>query len=87
MIASPEGAADTEMTGRDRLHPPYVAFVSAGAARAISKSCGAAAQDDTPITLATGLRSSVVGRRREAATAAGKGRGPGCQGTPMAAHI
>jgi hypothetical protein len=28
------GAADAEMTGRDRLHPPYAAFVSAGAARA-----------------------------------------------------
>ena len=60
------------MTGRDRLHPPYVAFVSAGAARAISKSCGAAAQDDTPITLATGLRSLVVETLERSATA-GKG--------------
>jgi hypothetical protein len=54
------------MTGRDRLHSPYAAFVSAGAARAISKSYGVAAQDDTPITLATGLRSLVVERWSEA---------------------
>ena len=31
---TPQGAADAEMIGRDGLHPPYAAFVSAGAARA-----------------------------------------------------
>jgi hypothetical protein len=31
---TPQGAADAEMIGRDRLHPPYAAFVSTGAARA-----------------------------------------------------
>ena len=31
---TPPGVADAEMTGREGLHPPYAAFVSAGAARA-----------------------------------------------------
>jgi hypothetical protein len=31
---TPQGAADAEMIGRDRLHPPYAALVSTGAARA-----------------------------------------------------
>ena len=28
---TPRGAADAEAIGRDRLHPPYAAFVSTGA--------------------------------------------------------
>jgi hypothetical protein len=31
---TPLGVAGAEMIGRDRLHPPYAAFVSTGAARA-----------------------------------------------------
>jgi hypothetical protein len=39
-----QGVADAEAIGRDRLHPPYAAFVSTGAARAtlwgsITRSC------------------------------------------------
>ena len=63
------------MIGRAGLHPPYAAFVSAGAARATQMPGilrHAAGQDDTPITAATGLRSSVENRWRDAATAAGK---------------
>jgi hypothetical protein len=62
--------------GRDRLHPPYAAFVSTGAARAtqmleiLRRTAG---QDDIPITAAAGLRSSVEDRWRQAAKAAGKG--------------
>jgi len=54
---TPQGAADAERIGRGGLHPPYVAFVSAGAARAIQMLeilRHAAGQDDTPITAATG---------------------------------
>ena len=72
---TPQGAADAEMIGRDRLHPPYAAFVSTGAARAtqmLEILRHAAGQDDTPITAATGLRSSVENRWRDAAKAAGK---------------
>ena len=64
------------MIGRDGLHPPYAAFVSTGAARAtqmLEILRHAAGQDDTPITAATGLRSSVEDRWRDAANAAGKG--------------
>lgn len=71
-----QGAADAEMIGRDRLQPPYAAFVSTGAARAtqmLEILRHAAGQDDTPITVAAGLRSSVEDRWRQAATAAGKG--------------
>jgi phosphohistidine phosphatase SixA len=73
---TPQGAADAEMMGRGRLHPPYAAFVSTGAARAtqmLEILRHAAGQDDVPITEATGLRSSAEGRWREAAKAAGKG--------------
>jgi phosphohistidine phosphatase SixA len=73
---TPQGAADAEMIGRDRLHPPYAAFVSTGAARAtqmLEILRHAAGQDDVPITPAAGLRSSVEGRWREAAKAAGMG--------------
>ena len=72
---TPKGAADAEMIGRDGMHPPYAAFVSAGAARAtqmLEMLRHAAGQDDTPITAATGQRSSVENRWREAAKAAGK---------------
>jgi hypothetical protein len=50
--------------------------VSTGAARAtqmLDILRHAAGQDDTPITMAPGLRSSVEDRWREAAKAAGKG--------------
>jgi hypothetical protein len=71
---APQGAADAEMTGRGGLHPPYAAFVSAGAARATQMPGilrHAAGQDDTPVTAAPGLRSSVEDRWRHAARAAG----------------
>jgi len=73
---TPQGAADAEMIGRGRLHPPYAAFVSTGAARAtqmLEILRHAAGQDDVPITPATGLRSSAEDRWRDAAKAAGKG--------------
>jgi phosphohistidine phosphatase SixA len=73
---TPEGAADAEMIGRDRLHPPYAAFVSTGAARAtqmLEILRHAVGQDQTPITVAPGLRSSVEDRWRQVARAAGKG--------------
>ena len=71
-----QGVADAEVIGCGRLHPPYVAFVSTGAARAtqmLEILRHAAGQDDTQITTAAGLRSSVEDRWREAARAAGKG--------------
>ncbi|HEV8175087.1 MAG TPA: hypothetical protein VGP91_15710 [Actinoplanes sp.] len=73
---TPQGVADAEAIGRDRLHPPYAAFVSTGATRAtemLEILRRAAGQNDVPITLATGLRSAVEERWREAAKAAGKG--------------
>ena len=73
---TPQGVADAEVIGRDGLHPPYVAFVSTGAARTtqmLEILRHAAGQDETPITPVTGLRSSVEDRWREAARAAGKG--------------
>ena len=73
---TPRGAADAEAVGRDRLHPPYAAFVSTGAARAtqmLEILRHAAGQDQVPVTVAPALRSSVEDRWREAATAAGKG--------------
>ena len=72
---TPRGVADAEMIGREGLHSPYAAFVSTGAARAtqmLEILRHAAGQDDTPITAATGLRSSVENRWRDAARAAGK---------------
>jgi hypothetical protein len=73
---SARGVADAEAIGRDRLHPPYVAFVSTGAERATQMLAilrRAAGQDDTPIRDAAGLRSVVEDRWRAAAKAAGKG--------------
>src|SRR5881398_3024014 len=71
---TPQGAADAEAIGRDRLHPPYAAFVSTGAARAtqmLEILRHAAGQDATPIVAAMGLRSLVEDRWRQAAKAAG----------------
>lgn len=71
-----EGIAAAEAVGRDRLQPPYAAFVSTGAARAtqvLEILRRWAGQDDTPIIEAGGLRSSVEDRWREAARVAGKG--------------
>ena len=71
-----QGVGDAEMIGRDRLHPPYAAFVSTGAARAtqmLEILRQAAGQDEIPVAAATGLRSSAEDRWREAAKAAGKG--------------
>jgi phosphohistidine phosphatase SixA len=73
---TPRGIADAERIGRGRLHPPYAAFVSTGAARAtqmLEILRRAVGQDQTPITGAPGLRSSVEDRWRQVATAAGKG--------------
>jgi phosphohistidine phosphatase SixA len=73
---TPRGMADAELIGQARLHPPYAAFVSTGAARAtqmLEILRHAVGQDHTPITVAPGLRSSVEDRWREAARAAGKG--------------
>jgi phosphohistidine phosphatase SixA len=71
-----QGVAEAEAIGRERLHPPYAAFVSTGAARAtqmLEILRHAAGQDDTPITQAPGLRSLVEDRWRQSAKAAGKG--------------
>jgi phosphohistidine phosphatase SixA len=73
---TPRGATHAEEIGRDRLHPPYAALVSSGAARAtqmLEILRHAAGQDGTPITVAAGLRSSVEDRWRQAARVAGKG--------------
>ncbi len=71
---TPRGVADAEAIGRDRLHPPYAALVSTGAARAtqmLEILRHAAGQDDVAIIIATELRSSVEDRWRKAAKAAG----------------
>lgn len=71
-----QGVADAEAIGREGLQPPYAAFISSGAARAtqmVTILRHAAGQDDTPISEATGLRSTVEDRWRAAAKAAGKG--------------
>jgi hypothetical protein len=57
--------ADAEQIGRHRLHPPYTAFVSTGAARAtqmLEILRRAAGQGDMPITVSAGLRSVVEER-------------------------
>lgn len=72
---TPDGVAAAQAVGRDRLHPPYAAFVSTGAARAtqmLEILRHAAGQDDVRITVVAGLRSSVEDRWRGAARAAGK---------------
>lgn len=73
---TPEGITAAEAIGRDRLHPPYAAFVSTGAVRAtqmLEILRRWADQDDSPIIETTGLRSSVEDRWREAAKGADKG--------------
>lgn len=73
---TPDGISAAEAIGRDGLHPPYAAFVSTGAARATQMLAIlrlAAGQEDQPILEASGLRSTVEDRWREAARAAGKG--------------
>ncbi|TCO17204.1 hypothetical protein EV652_11832 [Kribbella steppae] len=72
---TPRGVADAEAIS-GRLHPPYVAFVSTGAARCtqmLEILRSATGQNDVPITEATALRSSVEDRWRAAARTAGKG--------------
>lgn len=72
---SEQGIADAEAIGRDGLNPPYAAFVSSGAERATEMLRilrNAAGQDDAPIAVQAGLRSSVEDRWREAAKVAGK---------------
>ncbi|MGH3424389.1 MAG: histidine phosphatase family protein [Nocardioidaceae bacterium] len=71
-----DGTAAAETIGRERLHPPYAAFVSSGAERAtqmLQILRRRAGQEDVPIAEATGLRSSVEDRWRDAAKTAGKG--------------
>jgi hypothetical protein len=71
-----QGIFDAERIGRDALHPPYAAFVSAGAQRAtqmVEILRHATGQDDVAITVTTGMRSSVEDRWRAAAKAAGRG--------------
>jgi phosphohistidine phosphatase SixA len=70
-----QGVADAEVIGQQGLHPPYVAYVSTGAERAtqmLEILRHAAGQDQLPVTVTAGLRSSVEDRWRQAATAAGK---------------
>lgn len=73
---SAEGVEAAEAIGRDRLHPPYAAFVSTGAVRATQMAeilRRAAGQADVTVNVVPALRSSVEDRWREAAGAAGKG--------------
>jgi phosphohistidine phosphatase SixA len=70
-----QGESDAEAIA-DRLHPPYAAFVSTGAARCtqmLEILRRAVGQDDVPVTEDPALRSSVEDRWRAAAKAAGKG--------------
>jgi hypothetical protein len=71
-----DGVAAAEAIGRDRLSPPYAAFVSTGAGRAtrmLEILRRAAGQNGLQITEVPALRSAVEDRWREAARAAGKG--------------
>lgn len=70
------GVAAAEVIGRERLHPPYHAFVSTGAARATRMAeilRAAVSQEDVVVREVPGLRSQVEDRWREVATTAGKG--------------
>ena len=72
---TPEGIAAAERIGRERLTPPYALFGSSGAARAtemVEILRRIAGQEDVPVTVVSGLRSSVEDRWRAAAKAAGK---------------
>jgi len=71
---TPQGAADAERIGRERLCPQYAAFISTGAARAtqmLEILRHAAGQDGTPITVVAGLRSWVESGWGDAAKGAG----------------
>jgi broad specificity phosphatase PhoE len=73
---TPEGIAAAESIGRTRLSPPYAFFGSTGAQRATQMAeilRSAAGQEDVPVTVVAGLRSSVEDRWRAAAKTAGKG--------------
>lgn len=73
---TPDGISAAEAIGRNHLNPPYAVFVSTGAARATQMLRIlrlAAGQEDQPILEASGLRSSVEERWRDAARSAGKG--------------
>lgn len=73
---TPAGIAAAESIGRERLNPPYVLFGSTGAHRAtqmVEILRRAARQEDEPVTVLAGLRSSVEDRWRTAAATAGKG--------------
>ena len=73
---SAEGIAAAEAIGRERLTPPYALFCSTGAGRAtemVKILRRAVGQEDVPVTVVPGLRSSVEDRWRTAAKAAGKG--------------
>ena len=75
-----EGIRAAEAIGRERLRPPYTLFVSTGASRAtqmVEILRRAAGQEDVPVTVVPGLRSSVEDRWRAAAKAAGRAR-PRC---------
>lgn len=68
-----QGVHDAEAIGEDALHPPYAAFVSSGAARCsemLEILRRAAGQEEIPIRVEPGLRSTVEDRWREAAKAA-----------------
>lgn len=72
---TPEGVAAAEAIGRERLTPPYALFGSTGASRATEMAeilRRFAGQEDVPVTMVRGLRSSVEDRWRTAAKAAGK---------------
>ena len=71
-----DGIAAAEEIGRSGLHPPYALFVSTGAGRAnqmVEILRAAAGQVDVPVHAATGLRSLVEDRWREASKAADGG--------------
>ena len=72
---TPEGIAAAETIGHERLTPPYALFGSTGARRAtemVEILRRVAGQEDVPVTVVSGLRSSVEDRWRTAAKAAGK---------------
>jgi hypothetical protein len=75
-LLTSKGIEAAEVIGRERLTPPYALFGSTGARRAtqmveiLRRIVG---QEDVPITVVRGLRSSVEDRWRAAAKAAGKG--------------
>lgn len=73
---TPDGVSAAESIGRDRLRPPYAFFGSTGAHRAthmVEILQRAARQEDVPVTVVPGLRSSVEDRWRAAAATAGRG--------------